>query len=122
MPDFTISGMMKGPLMSLTIGNLMVDLPGYISSLSFDFADEYPWDIEVERPMYVKVDISYTVINKQMPNAAKKDWYTYSVTAEEAFKQRFDGNTNESLVINDFGVTPTSLNMTTGEHGDNIKS
>jgi len=69
MPELTSAGIMKGPLAYLTVGNLFNRLPGYISSLDYDFADQFPWDIEREKPMYVSVGIGFTVIGKQMPIA-----------------------------------------------------
>lgn len=99
MPTFTPGGIMKGPLMIMTIGTLMKDLPGFIDSLNFDFADDYPWDIEVEKPMYAKIDISYTVIGKNIPNAAIRDWYPANTLSNRAFtetSQQLDQTSREA--------------------------
>jgi hypothetical protein len=44
-PDYNTAGRMRGSFMRLTIGDYIVGLPGFISSLSYSIDDNSPWDI-----------------------------------------------------------------------------
>lgn len=45
-PDYTKGGFMRGNLFKLTIGDYIIDLPGIITGLSFNFDDAAGWDID----------------------------------------------------------------------------
>jgi len=44
-PDYTQGGFMRGNLVKITIGDYIINLPGIIRGISFDFPDEGTWDI-----------------------------------------------------------------------------
>lgn len=44
-PDYTEGGFMRGNLVKITIGDYIIDLPGIIKGIGFDFDDEGGWDI-----------------------------------------------------------------------------
>jgi len=44
-PDYTEGGFMRGNLVKITIGDYIIDLPGIIKDIGFDFDDEGGWDI-----------------------------------------------------------------------------
>jgi hypothetical protein len=44
-PDYTQGGFMRGNLVKITIGDYIIDLPGIIKGVGFDFDDEGGWDI-----------------------------------------------------------------------------
>jgi hypothetical protein len=46
-PDYSTNGYMRGPLVSLTVGNYMYEQPGFISSLTYDIPTESPWEIAI---------------------------------------------------------------------------
>ncbi len=44
-PDYTQGGFMRGNLVKITIGDYIIDLPGIIRGINYDFPDEAGWDI-----------------------------------------------------------------------------
>lgn len=69
MPKYNAAGIMEGPLMFLTIGNYCVNLPGLITGVDIGLDDNYPWDINEGKPMYINVTIGYDVIGPHIPDA-----------------------------------------------------
>ncbi len=58
---------MQAPIMKLKIGNLLFangknSVAGIITSLTYDIDDSYIWDLDAELPMYMKVNISYEIL------------------------------------------------------------
>ena len=47
MPDYSEAGFMRGPLIKLTIGGYLVNMPGYISSLRFSVPEQATWEIGI---------------------------------------------------------------------------
>ena len=82
-PDYNTAGRMRGSFMRLTIGDYIVGLPGFISSLSYSIDDNSPWDIalyedlaknenefgknERQLPHMITVSVSYTPIHDFLP-------------------------------------------------------
>ena len=70
--------------MSLTIGDLYLDLPGWMTSLSYTFPDDLYWDIEQQSatltpehnqyqlPRSVDVSVSFQPINHQLEDRANQ--------------------------------------------------
>lgn len=46
-PEYSANGYMKGPLIQLTVGGYLKDMPGYIESISLDYITEMPWEIAI---------------------------------------------------------------------------
>jgi hypothetical protein len=46
-PEYSANGYMKGPLVQLTVGGYLKDMPGYIESISLDYITEMPWEIAI---------------------------------------------------------------------------
>ena len=46
-PDYSSNGYMRGPLVQLTIGGYIYEQPGFITSLTFDLAEDTPWEIGI---------------------------------------------------------------------------
>jgi hypothetical protein len=44
-PDYTEGGFMRGNLVKITIGDYIIDLPGIIKGIGYDYDDEGGWDI-----------------------------------------------------------------------------
>jgi hypothetical protein len=93
-PDYNTAGRMRGPFMRLTIGDYVVGLPGFISSLTYSIDDNAPWDtalygdktdiidnditkkwVENERqlPHLINVSVTYTPIHDFLPRKVDKD-------------------------------------------------
>lgn len=65
-PSSYSDGFMVPPFTQLTIGQLYVDQPGYIKSLSHTIEDNTSWDIDQDSqmPMGVTVNVSFSIIEK----------------------------------------------------------
>lgn len=48
-PEY-VSNRMRGPLMKLTIGNLVYRVPGFITSLNYSIPDDASWEIAIDEP------------------------------------------------------------------------
>jgi len=63
-------GIMQPNIVRLTLGNLYVNQPGYITNLSTNFADVgESWDIDSEVPIGAAVSIKFTIIEKRTATA-----------------------------------------------------
>lgn len=59
---------MVAPISTLTIGKIVKDEFGFLSSLSYAFDDSFPWDIDdYKMPMAVKVSCNWTIIGRESP-------------------------------------------------------
>jgi len=62
-PVDNAGGFMTPPLAKLTIGNVLIDQPGYVESIDMRL-QEIPWDIDSELPMAIKLNMTYNIIEK----------------------------------------------------------
>jgi hypothetical protein len=46
-PDYSSNGYMRGNLAQLTVGGYVYELPGIITSLTYDIAEDTPWEIGI---------------------------------------------------------------------------
>ena len=46
-PDYSSTGYMRGPLITLTIGGYLYEQPGFITSLTYEMSEETPWEIGI---------------------------------------------------------------------------
>ncbi len=72
---------MSAPLTMMTIGDYLVDQPGYIKDLSITVADDYPWDVIIddegknavgELPQALDINVGYQIIPQQIPDSYGK--------------------------------------------------
>jgi len=54
-------GFMVAPLVKLTIGNVLVDQPGYVENVDMRLTD-IPWDIDNELPMAIQLTMTFNII------------------------------------------------------------
>lgn len=47
LPDYNLNGYMRGPLVTLTVGDYLYEQPGFITALTFDIPQESPWEIAI---------------------------------------------------------------------------
>lgn len=80
-PITSRGGFMTPPLVRLTIGNMIVDQPGYVESIDMRFAN-IPWDIDRELPMAIKLNMNYNIL--------EKDYITQDGTNPREFVQLFN--------------------------------
>lgn len=60
-PIKDLGGYMMPPITILTIGNILVDQPGYVENVDMKLAD-IPWDIDEELPMAIQLTLSFNII------------------------------------------------------------
>ena len=54
-------GFMVPPLVKLTLGNIIVDQPGYVDNVDMRLQD-IPWDIDKELPQAIKLNFSFNIL------------------------------------------------------------
>jgi len=114
-PDFDSKGRATSPIMKLTLGDYIVDQPGFLNTLVFTSDSAHPWEITAGRyeskevpgtdkspvpittieyepeedmfqlPMVVSVNVSYTIINQKLPK--KGGWFFGNEIAEPESKE-----------------------------------
>jgi hypothetical protein len=74
MPDYVgkDSGVMRGPLVRMTVGNYINSQPGKLDSLSYKVSNDSPWEINIDGnknklvlPHIVEVSLNFTPIGSQ---------------------------------------------------------
>jgi hypothetical protein len=56
-------GYMTPPLVKMTLGNILVDQPGYVTDINMDLSDS-TWDIDAEVTQFVKLTINFSLLEK----------------------------------------------------------
>lgn len=46
-PDYNIQGYMRGPLVYLTVGGYLYEVPGFITGLTYELGDDVPWEVGI---------------------------------------------------------------------------
>ena len=54
---------MVPPIAKLTLGNIIENQPGYFTDINMDL-DDFPWDIDSEVTQVVKLDMNFSIIEK----------------------------------------------------------
>lgn len=137
-PNYNANGFMQGPLVTLTVGGYIKRMPGYIENLSFDWSEEYTWEIArlqngdadpniAQLPHIIKVSsFSFIPIPKYLPQQGARfidlksttgnDLWNYfdptdPVQYAESLKQANIGTvTNDGLIkVNENQPPPFSL-------------
>lgn len=84
-------GILQPNIVRLTIGNLYINQPGYVSSLSTNFNDiTESWDLDKQVPIGATMDIKFTIIEKRTAVAStpfygiteKVDGFSTSLTPQ----------------------------------------
>ena len=79
-PDYSNYGYMRGPLVQMTVGGYLYEMPGFMTSLNYDIPAESPWEIGIsdaddagndtsvkELPHMIKVTCQFTPIHEFIP-------------------------------------------------------
>lgn len=85
-PDYSDAGYMRGNLIKITIGDYLSEIPGFITSLTYNISEESPWDIgrniDGEReedkmilPQIIDVSVSFTPLHNFLPRKSR-NWDT----------------------------------------------
>jgi hypothetical protein len=65
-------GFMTPPITEITLGNVLYEQPGYVMDISTTF-EKFPWDIDNELPMGIKLSIKFGIIEKNYVNQYEYD-------------------------------------------------
>lgn len=110
MPDYNDSGLMRGPLVKMTVGNWIDGQAGILNTLSYTVPQDSPWEIALNEPLpgassadtkvlilphVVEVSMTFTPIGSQTngKNLVSKKSYDTSHIAQNAN----EGSTNQYI-------------------------
>ena len=83
-PDMR-SGQMIAPFSKLTIGQMYIDAPGYISSLVYTVQDNTTWEVDFAKlPKYIQVACTFNYIGNRLPTSTQKH-FDVPWVAEEVY-------------------------------------
>jgi hypothetical protein len=108
-------GIMQPNIVRLTIGNLYMDQPGYISALSTNFNEPAEsWEISQDRqvPIGATMDIKFTLIEKAT-KIAESPFYGITEEMKDSSAQRFNKTINIPKPLNtniDVKGNPPTIN------------
>lgn len=103
----TTSGVMRGPLVRMTIGNWIDSQPGILKSLSYKVPQDSPWEIALNEPIgggtremilphIVEVTLSFVPIGSQTQNLNKTPNKASSYEHTSHLAQNFNGSGSAS--------------------------
>ena len=75
-PSYTPENRMVSPFINLTLGDMFVDTPGFLSSLTVDVDDVSTWEIEdgLQFPKYITCGCEFTYVGKYLPSTLGKHY------------------------------------------------
>ena len=88
-----VNGFMQGPLVNLTVGGYIYNLPGYIEGFSLEIAEDSTWEIAIkpdgssddnisQLPHVIKVNgFNFTPIPNYLPEAGNAESRFISIVA-----------------------------------------
>ena len=106
MPDYS-NNLMRGPFVRMTVGNWIDSQPGYLTSLNYSIAKDYPWEIalneptqggskEMVLPHIVDVTLSFVPIGTQTKNNNLNPRKSFN---QSNIAQNYNGNNELSNYI-----------------------
>jgi len=71
-PDYSANGVMRAPLVKLTIGDYIYRMPGFLGSVNLSIDVNAPWDLNedsdtAQLPKIIDVDIEFKPIFNELP-------------------------------------------------------
>ena len=107
---------MQAPFMSLTIGDMYVRMPGYLSNLSYQVEDNVNWDIDegYQLPKVVSVNVGFQHIGKH-PLANRGRHFDISWIKELTRREPADGQGAYQLEPRQKGDEVTDLQRILGD-------
>jgi len=72
-PDYSNNGVMRAPLVRITVGDYLYRLPGFLDNVNFTIDNQYPWDINLsgqsaQLPQVIDVNINFKPILAELPS------------------------------------------------------
>ncbi len=98
-PTYSQDGFMRGTITKLTVGDYLVNQPGFISSVNYSWDKSYPWEIKLkdnaeaegvdedvqQLPMVLDVNLQFEPIHTFAPQTGTQPYFTNNV--EDPFAQ-----------------------------------
>jgi hypothetical protein len=75
-PDYSGYGLMRGPLVQLTVGGYLRELPGFITSLTYEVVDNASWEIGIDDDG--NNDSTYDSTVKELPHMIKVTGFSFT--------------------------------------------
>ena len=75
-PDYSGYGLMRGPLVQLTVGGYLREMPGFITSLTYDVVDNASWEIGIDDDG--NSDKTYDSTVKELPHMIKVTGFNFT--------------------------------------------
>jgi hypothetical protein len=125
-PDYSSNGYMRGNLAQLTVGGYVYELPGIITSLTYDIAEDTPWEIGInsgggedgtvkELPHIIRVTgFNFIPIHNFLPRTQEINYGSDAVGFPEVYgDQRFISVANGPRMENsNYNALNTNANRT----------
>ena len=91
-PSFTSGNRMVAPFINLTIGDMFVETPGFLDSLSVEVDDTGTWEMQegLQFPKHITCNCSFTYIGKYLPSSLGKH-YELPWLEDYGWKSGIDG-------------------------------
>ena len=74
-PDYSGAGYMRGPLVQLTIGGYLREMPGFITALTYDVNQEVSWEIGIDDTDNIE---GYDSTVKELPQMIKVTGFSFT--------------------------------------------
>jgi len=74
-PDYSGAGYMRGPLVQLTIGGYLREMPGFITALTYDVPQDASWEIGIDDTDNIK---GYDSTVKELPQMIKVTGFSFT--------------------------------------------
>lgn len=108
-PDYSPQqGIMRAPVVRVTIGDYLYRVPGFIESVNVTVDNNYPWEVNLEKsqigdiaqlPQVLDISISFKPIMDILPKRASIDSVTTSVKTSLLGIDKYDDTTTVSTNI-----------------------
>ena len=140
-PDYSDSGIMRAPLVKLTIGDYIFRTPGFLENVNFTIENNYPWELNfgddvAQLPKVIDVNVTFKPIMNILPrrsNILGVDMKTgmaeeYDPSGLENTQTQVDvnsliaNNNNFVDVRNNVNTLPTFLRSRFGSGEDRIQA
>lgn len=105
-PTYSTTNFMRGTFVKATVGSYLYELPGFISSISYSWNTDYPWEIALnkknkdaegetpdfdqqELPMVLDCSLAFTPIHKFAPETGLQHYFTQDIVDENGADKLF---------------------------------
>ena len=107
-PTYNNEGVMRGTLVKATVGDYIYEMPGFISNVSYNWDQAFPWEIAIdapeggkdadmqELPMVMDCNITFTAIHRFAPQTGLKHFITNPFIKKYFDEEGISGNSSDN--------------------------